>query len=99
MPAAGKRPGLAPAADAKTQPLDRDAELPLPAAAGAGRLDHGGGARAGKRADEPQDTGEGSAGALAGEQLGPACHGGCDAAPPVRAPPPPGPVPRGPLPG
>ena len=54
-------------------------------ATGAGWLDHGGGARAGKRADEPQDAGDRGAGALAGEQPRLACHGGCDAAPPVRA--------------
>src|ERR1019366_10679602 len=81
-PAAGQGPGLAPAPGAKAQSLDWDAERPLPAAAGAGRLDHGGGARAGERADEPADAGNGGAGALAGEQPGLACHGGCDAAPP-----------------
>jgi len=40
---------------------------------------------AGQRADEPRDTWERGAGALAGEQPGLACHGGCDAAPPVLA--------------
>ena len=73
---------VAPAAD--PQPVDQAAEGPLPAAAGARRLDHGGRACAGKRADEPQDAGEGSAGALAREQVGLVRHGGSDAALPVR---------------
>src|SRR6185437_1173073 len=84
-PAAAQRAGFAPAPAADPQPVDRVAELSLPAAAGAGRLDHGGGAGAGQRADEPQDGGERGAGALAGEQLGLACDGGGDATPSVRA--------------
>jgi hypothetical protein len=82
-PPAAQGPGLAAAPAADPEPAGQAAEGPLPAAAGAGRLDHGGRAGAGERADEPQDAGEGSAGALACEQAGPGRHGGSDAPPSV----------------
>lgn len=61
----------------------RGIELPLPAAARAGRIGHGDNAGPGKRTDEPQDAREFSASALAGEQAGPGHHGPGDAAPPT----------------